>query len=117
MAELARDSATSMLRGDRQIRCVGFRRFADFVGEWRGESGARDLNDVPVGELPVSGAVAELAGAEKIEMDVSRTAVLRVLEMMVFQIGERMAHMLLARPQCPAVIEDPAAARDRRGAV
>lgn len=53
---------------------------------------------------PVSCGVTEVACFEEVNMNVAGASVLSVLEVVIFAVRQRVAHVLLAGQQRPAVV-------------
>lgn len=71
----------------------------------QGRAGFRnDMNLVAVSVLPISVAKTQFTRAEKMQMNVPGNAMLRVFEMVVLAVGQRMAHVLLAGQEFAAVV-------------
>ena len=64
-------------------------------------------------KLPVPCGVTQLTGAEKVNMRIAGHPVQRILEVMVFAVGERVRHILLACVQRTALVDQPAVALHR----
>ena len=93
--------------GERRL-CQG-----DAIDERRRKAGRLDVDFIIRSELPIARAEAEPARAEKVQMHVARPAVLRIFEVMVLKIAERVTHELLAAFQFAAVVDRAAAAANR----
>ncbi len=105
------DSLSSRgLNGDWQSRVAG--GLGDGVDEGGAEVGGLDLDGVAGLVLPFAGAVAELAGAEEMEVDIAGVAVLGILEVMIFQVRQRVGHVFFAGEKFSAVVDRFAVARD-----
>ena len=86
---------------------------SDAIDERRRKSGRLDPDFVVRLEFPVARAEAEPARAEEMQMDVTRSAMLRILEVMVLEIPQRVTHRALAASQLAAVVDRASAAKDR----
>lgn len=106
-----RSLATRNTANPRHSRLVA--AATDSIGQWRRPAGGFDGDYVAVGELPITRAVTQFARAEEMEMHVARLAMLRVLEVMIFQVRKRVAHVPFAAVQRAAVVQALLAASDR----
>src|SRR5205814_5609930 len=64
------------------------------------------FDQVAVLILPIAVLKAQLAGAEEMDVNIARQAVLWILKMMIFDVGQRMAHVPLAGAQLAGIIDD-----------
>jgi len=78
----------------------------DRVSQRSAESGEGDLDHVSRFIPPGTLREAELAGAEEMNVDVPREAMLRKLEVVVLQVGEGVRHVLRAGQQLTGIIDD-----------
>ena len=80
------------------IRCIiRYSTSLDRVDKTRGKTWCIDANLVTVREFPVACTVTEPAGSEVVQVHVSRNPMLRILEMMVLTVRQRMAHVIFTR--------------------
>src|SRR6476620_378182 len=75
------------------------------VDQGSAEFRRRNLDLIPCLILPTPGSIAKFAGSKEVQVNRAGNPMLRILEMMIFAVGQRVAHVALAGAHPIAVVD------------